>query len=573
MNKPITTLAPGELGSGLKFAADGSFGTSSIDWKLGGGATVTVSATQSGVAIPGDELFINPIVVGSNQTVVSVAFSPTLAASFATGIGDLHFGFSVGGGVEFRSGRTYEVASVAPSLKDALADMFSTGIIPGNIVDVKDMKARDIGSVSGVGELKMSGSFDVVRAINPLVSPTLLLKQIGTAQFDAGASLTVGANVTVRGRYQVRVQKLTDNTVRLAYYKMAGSQFDFSVKASAGATLTLQKKELLEKLMGFLGTPKADVTALVDAGLSDQQIADIQKAIEASISRSVAISLAASFSSSKDETKVFEYEFDLGLLGNDGVAALQAALQADLSALTSANVLPAGIRLIHSELEVVRKQRTVWKINLIGLLNVLHVHELISKGTTLFNADTGELVITDSTTGKNLRVETRPLEADTKKLHKVLLQSLVITAAYRASGLQKTLEFTGAMTYFEQSGNANRGNISDMLDNFVCAMLISPEEKKAFLEGRSFSGRASVFFDLTLTHADLTAMFLKAGVARDQDDYELIARQCMERLVQPGDERDFRRVLLNFSDAGNDLWRRARSAGPAALQSVLSTLR
>lgn len=570
-NKSIATLTTAPLGFGLSFQKGGTFGSSEVEWSIQAGATATVDATQSGNAIPGEALFGSPIQVEPGRTFVSIAFAPMLSITLSTGAGDLQFGFFAGGSVEFRAGRSYDVTATPPTLGESLIDLYSTAVVPGDLADLKQMKAGDVASVSGTGKLRVSASFDIAKAMNPLATPTLGLEAIGALKLEGGASLTVGASIGISGRYQMRVTKVDDHTVRLGVYKMKGSQFQFDVKASAGISASLGKRELIETLMGMLGAPKADVVELVDAGLSDEQIADIKHAIEASLSRSLELSLAGSFATANTSSSVFEYLFDLSLLGADGSEALHRALEADLSVLTSlrSNQLPAGVKLVQSEIDNFQKKSTTWKINFLGLVNVLHVTTLVKSGKVLFDPDTGELLVTDSATAKEVFVKTLPTAADPQKLRKVMLKSAVLTAAYRATGVQKFLGLKGSLSHFEQTSSANRQTISDYLDNLMALLLITQAEKDAFLRG-SFAGRASVLAEVQFDDTAFEGMFKDpAGKPWEQDHYDAIGRQCVLHLVQPGDPNDFRRIPM---EPGNDqLWKEMTGLGPFNLHAVLPT--
>jgi hypothetical protein len=569
-NKSIATLPDSPAGLGFNFKDSGSFGATGKDWTLAAGAKVTVQATQAGGMIPGDDLFAAPLQVAAGTTVVTITFTPSLSVGVTAGSGDLQFGFTAGGSVAFRSARTYEVTGAnAPVLRKALTDMLTTGIVPGDLADLRMMKPGDISSVSGSGELKASASFDLAAALNPLTTPTLGLQQIGSLQLKAGASLTVGASVGIKGRYQVRVIKMDASRVRIGYYRMKGSQFDVSVTAKAGVTATLANKELIELLMKISSDPKANVQAMVEEGLSDDQIDGLKGAISASVDRSLSLSLAASFSAASENSAAFEYEFDLDALDIAGTDALHAALDADLSALTSTEStgLPAGVKLIKSQFTKFKEQKATWKINLLGIVNVLHVTDLISQGKTLFDAETGELLITDTVTGSNLTISSRPLEADTQKLRKVMMQSMVMTSAYRASGVQKFLNFDCSMSYYEQLANINKPNVSNFLDNFIGLQLIDDAGKQAFLNS-SFAGRGSMFLELTFDNSAFEAMFIDAaGKPFSQEVYDGFGRQCIADLVQPGDDNEFRRVPM--IPANDELWKQMTELGQFSMRSAL----
>jgi hypothetical protein len=573
MNKPLASLE-GPIGAGMSLAAAGEFGATGIEWKLNVGAAIGIESTPAGNKLSGYERFGSAIVTPSASSFLSVSFTPTLSLSAAESIGDLRFGFNAGGSVAFRMHRAFpDSGASAPSIGAALKSILTTGIVPGNILDIASMDEGDVASVSGSGNLKFSASFNVAQILNPLASPSIPVVNAGQVALKAGASLKVGASVGISGSYQIRIHKLPGGIVRLGFHKLNASQFQFAVDASLGLSATAGKREVLSSLVGMLGGVEADVVALVDAGLSDAQIDSLKAAVKASLDRSLAVSLAASFSSSSSTSSVFEYEFDMAALGADGVSAFNRALRGDLSSLTEklSTNLPAGVKLVSSELETVKSKKSVWKLNLLGIVNVLRVSELIAKGKVLFNADTGELVVTDSISAKKISVESRPFEAETKSLHKLLLQSLVFTAAWRASGTEAlSQELSASMTWFEQVANASLRNISNFLDNLVATELIFGPEKNAFLTNTA-GGRSSIFLDARFNDACFNALFFDAaGNPRPEADYDAIGRAAVAAIVVPGDEQDFRRLPMLAGNPGSDkLWNDMSGAGPAALHTVL----
>lgn len=568
-NKPISSLGSSPLGFGMSFGDKGSFGSSDVEWTFQAGLRSVVSTAQAGDTISGEDVFGDPVVVPAGQTFLAYAFTPTISLGGGTQAGDLSFGFKAGSTFEYRSGKSFDLSGGAgPSLGAALATVLSKTTIPGDVADLEQMQPGDISSLSGSGQFRASANFDLAAAMNPLATPTLGLSAIGALQIKAGASLRVGATVSFSGMYQVRVAKLDAKRVTLGYYKMAASSFSLEVNALAGVSAALGAREFLTPILGSFSTaPKADIVNLVDAGLSDAQIDEIQTAIKASIDRSLSLSLMAGFSASSKNEAVFEYEFDLSLLDAAAKEALHQALDGDLSALSlpDAATLPAGVKLLSSRLETMRKKSFTWKINLLGIVNVFHLSELIRTGKVLFVPETGELVITDSVTHKSIFVKTRPFEADAQKLRKVLMQSMVLTASYRVSGMRKFLGFSCSQSYFDQVVNARRPAISDFLDHFVALGLINAAEKNAFLVTPS-SGTASLALDLSLDDAAFRAMLTGlGGQTLRQEDYDSVGRKCVLQVVQPGDENDFRRIPM----LDDTLWKNMTSLGQFAMRSIM----
>ena len=569
INKPISSLGSAPMGFGLSFANTGSFGSTGIEWSVQAGLRSVVSTTQAGEAIRGEDVFGEPILVPAGQTFLGYSFSPTLTLGAGASVGELSFGFNAASTFEYRTGKSFDVAGGAgPSLRDALSAVLSKAAIPGDVADLEEMQPGELCSLSGSGQFRASAQFDLAAAMNPLATPTLGLSAIGALQIKAGASVTVDASVAFSGTYQIRVAKLDSQRVSLGYYKLAASEFRLDVNASAGLSASVGGRDFLTPILSGLSTaPKAEIVNLVDAGLSDVQIAEIQTSIKASIQRSLSLSLMTGFSASSKKEAVFEYEFDLSLLDAAAKEALQQALDGDLSALTArdAAALPPGVKLLSSQLETMRKKSFTWKINLLGIVNVFHLSELIRTGKVLFVPSSGELVITDSVTHKSIFVKTRPFEADAEKLRKVLMQSMVLTAAYRVSGMRNFLGFSCTQSYFDQSANARKHVISDFLDHFVALGLIGAPEKAAFLSTPA-AGTASLALDLSLDDAAFRAMLIGAsGQPLLEEDYDSIGRNCVLQVIQPGDENDFRRIPMQ----DDNLWKQMTSLGQFAMRSVM----
>jgi hypothetical protein len=153
----------------------------------------------------------------------------------------------------------------------------------------------------------------------------------------------------------------------------------------------------------------------------------------------------------------------------------------------------------------------------------------------------------------------------------MLLQSLIFTAAHRASGAQEfNSKFGASMSYFEQDASVNRQKVSDYLDNFVGLGLATMAEKDAFL-ATPFRGRSSVFIDAAFDDPAFRTMFLNgAGKARPAEEYEGIGRAAIAKLIQPGDPNEFRRTPMLAGTAGSDdLWKRMSSAGQPSFAFVL----
>src|SRR5262249_19152690 len=146
------------------------------------------------------------------------------------------------------------------------------------------------------------------------------------------------------------------------------------LNAQAGPGVNLGDRDLLKMFFGaetgMSGTSEED---LVAAGISSEQLANLRDAMRAGMSRKLNIELAAQFSSLKQDEAAFEYEIDLTALDAIGESAVNSALAGDLTQLNALEPqMPAhGVRVRQSRFEALRKKQIQWRINLLGIINVL----------------------------------------------------------------------------------------------------------------------------------------------------------------------------------------------------------
>ena len=108
------------------------------------------------------------------------------------------------------------------------------------------------------------------------------------------------------------------------------------------------------------------------------------------------------------------------------------------------------------------ERKASWRINVLGILNVASFVDLVREGSITFDPVSGALTAADRISSRRIRITSRPLETDTEKLRKVLLESLLVTAAYQASrALGATVSLTAEHIYVEQRGRTKRHDLED----------------------------------------------------------------------------------------------------------------
>ncbi len=578
LNQPLLTARQNPLSLGLKFSDKVDFGTSANpELTITAGITQNVNVN----ATPGKNLFStdffgSPITVNNGEGWLSLALNGTVDLGLAGSSGDLKFGVDAGGGIGTEYFRKFTVDDTTPTVAEALSEVLSSFTLPADVADLNAMQTGDISTVSGNGSFKISGDVSVSASPNPLASPSLPLVNQAIS-LNAAATVDVSASFQLSGSYQIRARKLAPNSVELGYYRKKGTQWSVSVTASAGVGATFGKTEWLAKLMaGLTGKPEADLVQLINGGLTDGEIKQIQDAIAASIDHSLKASLDLELSNANTNEAAFLYRIDTSALDAASLAAVHGALDGDLSQLTmletNANgdgVIAAGVTMLRSSLKNVRDRKSSLKINLIGLLNFSSVFELIQKSEVVFEPISGDLTIHETVSGTHIGILTLPAAQD--KLRKINFDSLLMTTAYRASRAVSAMQLASSDVHFAFNENTNEHTMSDYLDGLIGLGLINIGIKQQLMAGFPGTGKSTYLLRVEFGDRACETMFLNAGTPRQQIEYEAIGRSTMQMLLLPGDEDDadkYRRDVL----ANDAIWAQLKDAGPFNVAQVLPAL-
>ncbi len=420
-----------------------------------------------------------------------------------------------------------------------------------------------VATVEGSGSLKVAGEVELLSAINPLASLNLP-EPIGALELSSGGSIKVGASFEISGAFQIRVHKIGADKARLGIYRERGKEFNVRAAASIGASVAVGDFKPLEPLLNALSSnPKADLEKL-KAQLNEGQVEAIKKVVEAGISRKLEVALALELMSQSTSTAAFLFEVELNKLDAGGREALHRALGGDLTRLQQQN-LPVGISLVRTIFAEVKKKKHALKFNLLGIYNFISVSTLILNGRVMFEPATGELVITDTATASRISASSLNFAADGEKLRKALAETVMISAAYRASKLvlqQPQLKI--AHTAFELHTKTDRTAMKNNLEVFEALGLLSAAEKNAILGTASQFGRTTLYSETAYDEALVDRLFLNNGKARPQTDYELAGRKALALLVQSGEEAEQRRLPAT----DDQLWKQMTEVGQPSFAAI-----
>jgi hypothetical protein len=506
--------------------------------------------------------------VPAGRAFVAFSIRPTLGLEAKQQqVGALTFGFSAGSETELRCYRPFDLTIAPPiTLAAACKDLLEHFVIPNTAADLRQMSELPAGSIacaSGHGQLTIAASVNLAAAFNPLASVGTI-PVLGTLSAGGGgASASVGISATVSGEFQIRAQRLDGSVVRLGFHTVAGRGLDVTVGASAATGLTLGDKDLLKLLFaGPGGVADAAKEDLVKDGLTSEQLDRVTATMKAGLSRRLELAVSAAFSALESHEAAFLYEIDLDALDAGGAAAIDRALAGDLTALNAieADGSRHGIRTVQSRTQALSRKTVSWRINLVGIVNVLSMRELVRSGSVAHDTDSGELVIVDKVTSDRVGATVEP-----KQIRRLLYESALMTLTYKAGGLDVNTGLDAAQSFFFFDKAANRQRISDYLDAVAAVGLLDAAATGEHLAGDDDFGKASLLLETTFGQAACERVFGVPGPPPDRDFYEGIGRRALAALVKPSDPDAYRRLPM-IDEA---LWRRMRDGGQAQFRTIL----
>jgi hypothetical protein len=382
--------------------------------------------------------------------------------------GDLTFGFDRKTDVRIAYFRAFPSNGPGqPTLGEALAETIAHYVIPGDMTDLSRLQPNDIATVSGAGSLKVSGGVKVAVSPNPLASASLPLN-IGTLTVQEGVMAGLTASVQVTGSYQVRLRRLNAETVELSFLRQKGTKLKADLSGSAGIAADVDGTDLIKLFLGAVD-PKVDHSQLANGGLTFDEIKTLSDAIKGSIDHSLQASFDETLSSMTDDQAAFQYQIDVNAAQQDPTAndAVHRALEGDLSLLTALEsgigpdgAIAPGVKMINSVFATSVKRESAFKVNLLGLINVLSLADLLRGSKVIKDPVSGDLTIADSVTGTQINSIVMPLDRQAG-LRKAMFQSLLFTAAYRTSGAVAPFGLSSSAFHFALNQNTNLNTMTD----------------------------------------------------------------------------------------------------------------
>ena len=555
-NLPLSTAAPKPISFQVTLQHEFQLGNTKPEIEL----TPSIHAAIRANATKGSDLFEQDTfriasTVPDKTGYVSLAFQGSLDLGASGSSGDLTFGLDAASMVTLEYWKSFPLGAGESTLGEATGSTLSGYVIPAHLPDLKLLAVNDVCTVSGQGSLKISGGFSVQAVPNPLASVNLPLN-VGTLQVQAGPVAGITASFTITGSYQIRVRRTAADTIELSFLKQQGTTLQTDLSASAGVSVKLGVTDLLKAILGAIGVdPNDDATKALfaEGGLSADEIATLTQAIKDGLDHSLQASLDLALSQIADDQAAFQYEICLTQLNASASTALERALMGDLSGLTeletgdeSAQLAP-GVKLLSSVLTRTRKSQTNFRLNLIGLVNLISVSDLIRQSVVVRDPDTGYLTIADSATADRINAEADP-QRRPEALRKAMFESLLLTAAYRVSNTISMPGITSHNFHFAFRDTTDSATVADYLNWFVVMNLLTKQQSGDYLKQFAGGGPSTCLLRTEFDQDACQSLFFESpGRLWDRGHYLELGRLAMRALIDPNrsDTDRYRYELLD----------------------------
>lgn len=555
---PLTGLPVKTTEVGIAFTAPTALASTSPQFAGSVTASANLSVAVSGKLFDPDP-FDSPIEVPSGHAFLGLGVKATLSPGVSVPAGQLDVGFAVGSTLCLSNYKLFAATATSPTFQAALQASVGNYVIPLAPDDFAAMGVGDVATIEGTGSLQLSGTVNLLTAVNPLVSLSSAALPT-TLSLQEGAKINVSASFTIQGDWQIRVQKVDSATVRLGFYRKRGADLTVDVNPSMGVTAGTGKVDFIAAILSAIGSSPVPSSAdLEKAGLTEEKQETILRALRAGVQRNLALAVQAELHMLASQEAAFLYEVSLNELGPDGRAAIQNALRLNLSALSeSAPLLPKGVQEIRSVLTTTRSKTHTLKLNLLGIYNFGATSDLTLKGTWLTDPASGAIVITDSATANRVASAVNYL-ASPDKLRKVLAQSFLITAAYRGSGLiTHAPSLKVSYWHFAEHAKTDHATMAASLNMLARLGLISAGQEQQNLVHAGNFGCSSFFVNTDFDDALSESLFLTSdGQPRGFNEFESIGRNALRLLIDPGADDAFRLRALQ-DDA---VWQKVKETG------------
>ena len=191
----------------------------------------------------------------------------------------------------------------------------------------------------------------------------------------------------------------------------------------------------------------------------------------------------------------------------------------------------------------------------------------MSTGSLSYDPLTGELNAADAITSKQVVVKTRPFESDGEKVRKLVLESVMVSAAYQASRVTAQIALACRCSHFESRAKTSTRDLREDFNAVIAVGLADAGEAARRMGDEHDFGASTFLIECAFDQNAADALFIGPAGALSREYYERVGRNALLALIPADDqERAHRRAAV----ANDARWAAMTAGGPTQIRFELT---
>ncbi len=522
------------------------------NWKLciSGGINASLGVvTESDDGLFGKNPYAPSIAIGKGQCWMSFGLDTLIEV----GLNDIPVGGGFGVGIQastvcqFCSYTLFEsAAGPMPRGKDCIGQALSNFVAVNSAQHVRNQKPGTVHTCDISGTLKFTGSYSLPMSLNSSCLASVNTAKLKTSlpfnynlSIQPDCDLKVSGSVAVSGDYIIRCHRVSDAQLQLGVYKKRQTTLAATFDASAGLEAWTGKKDLINSFFSAVA-PKVDPKA---AGLKEEDCELMEKALSASVDRSLSVCLNVVCSASFADEAAFVYSIDLTGNQADTDAALDSAFKGDWTKLQQLS----NAKELRNVIGETKDGKHAMTVNLLGVYNYESIADFVGSCQVLHSPeDNGAITVTDRQTANRILVAAMPYCAAPDKLQKVLSEACVATMTYTAatsaSNLNADIKVSQSLLIYQEKLDAK--SVHKDLLTAVALRLIGQDDWQNLLPNNPNPLHVRIAAQAIFAGDAALQLFFSDPAARTPrklEDVTRLGRSVFASLLDPGNQSDVKR--------------------------------
>jgi hypothetical protein len=565
IKRPIDQVDFGSVSLGFSFKSPSALiaDTAVLTIKAGTNSTLRILRPSDTTVFPVDAYSL-AVPIRPNECWIGIELTSLVEPKIGTTFDG--FGVALSEQSEISTGYYQPIPAkngIFPSLNQAFADTLSEFRIASHIQDVLNQPAGTVVMSDAKGTVKLTGSYTIPLAIQPLASIELPFHY--DLEISPAAEMKISGELSVSGQFRFRCYKKSATEIELSLYKKRATSLTAALSVVAGLQLDDRGATLLDVFLSAV-LPGVD---LKSAGVPALDKKAFQDLVKQSVDRSLTMAINLACVAAEADQTAMSFLVDLTGDQTQTAPAIQAALGGDWTLLTKIPNAKCTRNVIgHSE-----ESKHQLRVNLFGFYNTASVTDYV-KSCTMVRDETGQITLIDKAMATRMSLASEPYAAEPDRLRRALAESFLATVTYavtRSGSVAKKLgaEIVVQQSYFRFDNKWDLLELKHLMLLGRALGLIDRSEAERYLANATNQGpirvTATASYDIQGSEALFFSEISKRSLRR-AEDLELVGRQTLASLIDS--DEPVGRIRL-WALQNDPLWSQMNKLGNAATFSTI----